>query len=200
MTSPSDAPPALPVRKVTVNQIVAWNIAWYRREADLKQRELAGRLGWPQHRVSEAERSWDGDRTREFDAQLLTELAAALGVPLLALFLPPADDGAGQHYTLRFAGEEGRVRDMTDLMVIVTTDSDDDSPVMNAYRDRLRAASDFYLRPEWAQEVRRWLAPHDEKQARADRVSKLRSRRLELLDLAGELEDLADALDEDGDQ
>lgn len=74
----------------TPNQVVAWNMARYRKAAGLSQAELGKRLGgWSAVSVSAAERSWDGKRIRKFDADELIAVASALGVPVFALFLPP---------------------------------------------------------------------------------------------------------------
>jgi transcriptional regulator with XRE-family HTH domain len=73
---------------VTADQVVAWNLAWYRRAAGMTQRELEEELGWKPGRASEAERSWDSGRTREFNAQLLADLATILGIPVAGLFNP----------------------------------------------------------------------------------------------------------------
>ena len=51
METESDAQPDLPRRLVTVNQIVALNIAWLRRQAGLTQEELGDLLGWPQNKL-----------------------------------------------------------------------------------------------------------------------------------------------------
>src|ERR1700690_800863 len=83
-----------PAEQVTVDQLVALNIRHWRNAAGLTQADLGGRLGWSAANVSAAERSADPARDpRRFDAQTLTEIALALGVPLAALFLPPGDDG-----------------------------------------------------------------------------------------------------------
>src|SRR5580704_18026639 len=84
----------LPERTVTVNQLVAYNMAFYRKAAGLNQEELGVRLGgWSAASVSAAERSWDSGRVKKFDADEVAGIAAALGVPVIAGFLPPEDDG-----------------------------------------------------------------------------------------------------------
>src|SRR5260370_31560685 len=80
-------------RHVTINQVVAHNVTRFRKAAGLTQEELGERLGgWTKAAVSEAERTWDGKRIRQFVADTLAALATALGIPLLALFLPPDQD------------------------------------------------------------------------------------------------------------
>jgi transcriptional regulator with XRE-family HTH domain len=178
-------------RQVSINQVVAWNIAWYRRAAGLTQKQLGEALGWSAPSVSEAERSWDSGRTREFDAHTIAAFSLALGVPLLALFLPPGEESEPERYLFRAAGA---ALDMGDLMALIMPDSGDDTPVMGAYRDRLRAAVTRYLDPSWAGEVARWLTEAAEPELRADRAARLRSERAMLLQIAGELGDIADAL------
>lgn len=146
----------VPIRVVTANQVVAWNIAWLRREAGMKQRELADLLGWPENKVSEAETSWNGKRTREFDAETIVALAVALGVPVNAFFLPPADDGEEVSYVIRPPGSTEEL-DMADLLAISITDTDEQTDVMTSYRRRLLASVGRYLGEEWEHEVAGWL-------------------------------------------
>jgi transcriptional regulator with XRE-family HTH domain len=184
----------------TLDQVVAWNIAWYRRAADMTQQELGRELGWPKNRVSEAERSWDGKRTREFNAQLLADLATALGVPLLALFLPPYEPDA----SYLFPAPGGRdLLGMDDLMWLVMPDAGGTTPAMNAYRNRFQAAVTRHLDDDWAREVASWLEKAEDKRLLADRAERLAARARELRGAARELQELADAIrpddDEDGD-
>lgn len=178
---------------VTVNQVVAWNIAYYRRVAGLTQKELGEWLGWTNNAVSEAERSWGGARVREFDAQTLAQLCLALGVPLIALFLPPDETGTARYV---FTGPGGGVHDMADLTArIVMPDSAGDAPAMEAYRDRLRSAVTRYLDPEWAEEVAGWLREIDDGERLDDRAERLRARQAELIQAAEEIGDLASAIE-----
>lgn len=171
---------------MTVNQIVAWNIAWYRREAGLTQQELADRLGWPQNKVSEAERSWSGRRTREFDAQILAMLALALEVPLIALFLPPEDD-AGRYIFVADdcdCGSHGRYYGMTELMtLVVMPESDSDTEVMAAYRRRLLGAIGRYMGQDWESEAARWQKRAEGREAVAEYARRLRGIEARLLAL-----------------
>jgi transcriptional regulator with XRE-family HTH domain len=182
---------ALPPRLVTVNQVVAWNIGWYRRQAGLTQLQVAEQLGWPQNKVSEAERSWDGKRTREFDAQLLADLAAVFGVPVVAFFLPPLDAGA----EVVFPGPDGEPRTMTDLMWLAMPDNDDETPVLTAYRRRFRLQGQQYLDKEWQDESSRWFAPPGEAQVMADRAAALRARAANSRDAAILDEQMAEDLE-----
>lgn len=76
-------------QSVTANQIVASNIAHYRKAAGLTQAELGARLGISAANLSAAERSCNGRRPRNFDAGELLALSLALGVPIPALLMPP---------------------------------------------------------------------------------------------------------------
>src|SRR3954470_302298 len=79
-----------PVREITPNMLVALNMAKWRQAAGLTQDQLGERLGgWNKTAVSAAERSWDGKRVRQFDADLIVRLAFILEVPITAFFLPP---------------------------------------------------------------------------------------------------------------
>jgi transcriptional regulator with XRE-family HTH domain len=195
----------LPAEHLTIDQLVARNMRRWRNAAGLTQDELGARLGWTGPRaaanVSAAERSADPTRdARRFDAQTLTELSLALSVPLIALFFPPEDDGEQVSYV--FSEPQGE-RDMGDLMgLVVMTDSDDDQPVMEAYRERFRAAVHHYLDEKWRPEVAAWLAQIEERQLRADRAERMRAaadRMREDRDAidrgADELDSLADAID-----
>jgi transcriptional regulator with XRE-family HTH domain len=183
------------VRLVSVNQIVAWNIAWLRREATLRQEDLADRLGWPKNKVSEAERSWNGKRTREFDAHTLVSLAVALGVPVNAFFVPPLDDGQEVTYVIR---PEGQDEDwgMEDLMGLAMPDTDEDTAVMASYRRRLVAAVGRYLGPEWEKEVARWLRRTFGRNALTEGALHLRALAASMLTDAARIGGFADALEE----
>lgn len=155
MDSSPDGPPA---EKVTVDQLVALNIRHWRNAAGLTQAGLGERLGWSAANVSAAERSVDPARdARRFDAQTLTELALALGVPLAALFLPPDDDGERASYRITASG---RTWDMGDLMeLVVMPDATDDSPLLEAYRARFNAAAHRAATgPAYERLVSRWAA------------------------------------------
>jgi transcriptional regulator with XRE-family HTH domain len=200
--APANDYSSLPVAHVTVDQIVAMNTRHWRRAAGMTQEELGEQLGWSAANVSAAERSADEGRDRRrFDADTLTALCLALGVPLIALFLPPEDDGTVRQY--RYAtppgyGGSGELH-MKELMeLVVMPDSHDDSDIMAAYRHRLTTAATAYLDPDWSKEVARWLREVESAEERAIRAEHLRNRRAELLRTAGELGDLADAIDPDG--
>ncbi len=128
----------LPVRRVTVNSIVALNMAYFRKAAGLTQEELGERIGWGKSVVSTAERSSDAKRVRSFSAEDLIAISTALGVPLAALFLPPEDHGTAVRYVLDGPGHKNL--EVTDLLAYVSPAYGGDSPVMDAYRKRNIAA------------------------------------------------------------
>jgi transcriptional regulator with XRE-family HTH domain/vacuolar-type H+-ATPase subunit H len=137
-TLPQERGADLPVRRVTVNSLVAFNLAFFRKAAELTQEELGERLGWGNTVVSTAERSWDARRVRSFSVEDLMDIAMALGVPVAALFLPPEDHGTAVRYVLDRPGHKDL--EVTDLLAYVSPAYGGDSPVMDAYRKRNIAA------------------------------------------------------------
>ncbi len=127
----------LPARQISINQLAGFNLAYFRKSAGLTQEELGKRLGgWTKVAVSAAERSWDGKRIRKFDADELAAIAVVLGIPLIALFLPPPDTGITMRYVVKFPGEEQEVDLMTVLPRLVSALQGG----AQAYRDRLYAS------------------------------------------------------------
>jgi transcriptional regulator with XRE-family HTH domain len=178
-----------PVREITVNQAVAWNIAWLRRAAGLTQDQLGDLIGWTGSKVSEAERSFDGKRVREFNAQELAVLAVGLGVPIAALLMPPDAEGCA------FRDGTGGLRGMPDLFRLAIPDNDDGTAVMIAYRERWNARARRWLAddPRWLELAARWVGNiagrRVEVAARLrKREESLRLAATELGDLAGEIE------------
>jgi transcriptional regulator with XRE-family HTH domain len=184
-----------PVRKITVNQAVAWNIAWLRRAAGLKQDQLGGRIGWTSSQVSEAERSFDGKRVREFDAQDLAVLAVGLGVPIAALLMPPGEDGAEEGYAFRDGA--GNVRGMRDLLGLTIPDNDEETPVMVAYRERWAAMARRHLAgdPYWLRLAARWVGNIPGR--RAEIAARLRAHRDALLRASAEYGEFAEEIERD---
>ena len=185
------APAALPRRELTVNQAVAANIAFYRQAASLTQRELGERLGWSNVSVSEAERSFDG-RRREFDAQELCSLAWALGVPVLALFLPLPEDDREYRYTAGTA--ELGTAEMLEKIIVPNPD-DDDSPAVEAYRHRFSLIAERYLDPDWAESVGRWLHDRAPSDTRIGHAARLRAWAQEQREAAEMFEKMAAGLE-----
>jgi transcriptional regulator with XRE-family HTH domain len=91
--TPPPAPPA-----VNLNEVVAYNFRRARELRGLTQDEAAVQLErflgvrLPQASISALERSYGGDKRREFDAQEILAFACAFDLPLLWFFLPPPDD------------------------------------------------------------------------------------------------------------
>jgi len=142
----ADGAAALVVRSVTLNQVVGYNMAWYRKAAGLTQEELGQRLGgWTKVAVSAAERSWDGKRIRKFDADELVAIARAIGVPVSALLLPPHDAGTAISYELEGTSEAERKTQLTELLPYLLPSPNDQSPAMAAFRNRLIALGSSHL-------------------------------------------------------
>ena len=123
--------------KFTVNQLVGFNVTYFRKAAGLTQEGLGERLGgWSAASVS-AERSWDGRRVRKFDADELVMIAEVLGVPVPGLFLPPDEGGPSIQYVLDLGipGQET----CEDWLSLILPADEGESPVMDAYRKRLIA-------------------------------------------------------------
>ncbi|MFI9552625.1 helix-turn-helix domain-containing protein [Nonomuraea endophytica] len=87
------------LRVVSMNQIVAWNIAYWRRQLGFTQEELGqmiarhnGGVPWSKANVSAAERTWEGVRARRFDIDDVVMFAKVFDLPIAAFLLPP-DDG-----------------------------------------------------------------------------------------------------------
>ncbi len=124
----------LPVRRVTVNSIVALNMAYFRKAAGLTQEELGERIGWGKSVVSTAERSSDAKRVRNFSAEDLIDISTALGVPMAALFLPPEDDEVAVRYLIATAAGDKYATWL--LGFFFPTFQGGSSPAMDAYRHR----------------------------------------------------------------
>jgi transcriptional regulator with XRE-family HTH domain len=185
-----------PDAQVTINQIVAWNMAWLRKAAALTQAQLGERLGgWSVAAVSAAERSWDGRRVREFDANTLLALAEAFGVPIVALFLPPTGDGVETRYVWHAHEQDADCRDMADLAARLLPDSEEESHVMDAYRARLVAVSARYLEPDWDEDVRAWMSESTTAGIRRGRLRRIQWQREALLSAADDLGKIAEAIE-----
>ena len=145
----------LEVRSVTLNQVVGYNMTWYRKAAGLTQEELGQRLGgWSKVAVSAAERSWEGKRVRKFDADELVAIARAFGVPVPALLLPPHDAGTAIIYELKGNSETELKTQLTELVPYLLPSPDDQTPVMTAFRNRLMALGASHLTGADAKAIR----------------------------------------------
>ena len=138
---------ALPGEHVSIDQIVALNIRYWRRKAGMTQEELGERTGWSAPNISAAELSaTTGKDRRRFDAHTLVTFAQALGIPLAALLMPPPDDGIARRF--EYHAEPGTCSDMPVLASLLLSDpSDDDTPVMQDYRERYATMITRYLDP-----------------------------------------------------
>lgn len=126
-------------RVVTLNQLVGFNLRWFRLAAGLTQEELGRRLGgWSKGVVSAAERSWDSDRVRQFDGDEIVQIATVLGVPIIAMFLPPPDAGTAVDYVFDL-GAQAPIDLATLLAHIAPPYRQEDTPAAVAYRERLIA-------------------------------------------------------------
>jgi transcriptional regulator with XRE-family HTH domain len=192
----SDEYAALPAEDVTIDQVIAWNMRYWRLASFMTQEEFGRRIGWSAANVSAAERSVEEHRDRRrFDAQTIAEIAEALRLPIGALFLPPADDGQGRRYQWHQGGKDPAPRDMASLMRLAMLDNDHETEVMEDYKDRFRGAVTAYLDEEWGEEVGTWFAPVDDKEARAEQAARFRSRQATLLRMAAEDGELAEFLE-----
>ncbi len=196
ITADSDTYEGLPGEHVTVDQLVAFNIRHWRRAAGMTQEELGERIGWSAANVSAAERSADGDRERRrFNAQTIASAAIALGVPILALFLPPPDDGIRQRYLFHQREQDADCLSMTDLMQAVLPDTGDHTAVLDKYRHRFQAAVTYYMDPGFGGQVARFMREATDDELRADRAARLRQRQAEAEAMAAEFADIAEALE-----
>ena len=100
-----------PYEPVTPNQVVAYNLARarsYRRWTQDQAREaLAPYLGvkWSKASYSSAERSMDGVRIRQFDADEIVAFARAFKVPIVWFFMPP-DPAAADGIPIRLSAPD----------------------------------------------------------------------------------------------
>ncbi|MET9704752.1 helix-turn-helix domain-containing protein [Streptomyces griseus] len=152
-------PPAadeLPEVDITMNQVVAYNIAYFRKIRGLTQEELGKRLepitgkAWSKATMSAVERSWSGARVRSFDADELAAFSQALGYPVSALLLPPEEDGASVQYRFKNVGEGGwsthpKSHGTGEGLMGQLFISEYGDPLEEAYVERLQTAFDFYF-------------------------------------------------------
>lgn len=189
-TAQPEAAGELPVRLVTVNDVVSMNLGHYRKAASLSQQELANRIGWLKQVVSTAERSWEGRRVRNFTAGDLIDIAFGLDIPVAALLLPPEDDGTAFTYLVDGL-HGGGPRPLRDLLPLAMADSyayAGHSPAVQEFRRRLvalgyrqqerikRAAVDESDDKTWAAlEALRSVAEHAVAAATGDQASTLQA-------------------------
>lgn len=177
---------------VEANQIVAYNLSYYRRKAGLTQEELGERIGWSKVVVSSAERSWHSNRPRQFTANDLVALSDALGIPLQAFLLPPPDDGHGSTYLLT---QDGGDLSMADLMQAVVTDPGQDTPVLDAYRTRYVAATRRYGGTDFGDQVAEAMREATDLEMLIDRRDMLANRQADLANFHSEMGQIVEAID-----
>jgi len=137
----------LPIRIVSVNDVVSMNLANFRKAAGLSQQELADRIGWLKSVISTAERSWEARRKRNFTVGDLIDIASGLGIPTAALLLPPEDDGVAVTYMVDGLHGTGP-QPLRDLVPMVMADSSayaGESAAVKEFRRRL-LATDWHRR------------------------------------------------------
>jgi transcriptional regulator with XRE-family HTH domain len=87
-----------PLKLLTANQVVAYNLARIRKALGLTQQQAADLLAdhvgarWSKTVYSAAERSYDGTRIRQFTADDLVAFSIAFQVPVIYFLLPPRED------------------------------------------------------------------------------------------------------------
>jgi hypothetical protein len=97
--------------------------------------------GWSVASVSAAERSWDGRRVRKYDADEVVRLAAALGVPVIAMFLAPPDAGTAVDYVFEYGADraDGHAGLLELLTHIAPPYEAGETPAAAAFRERIIA-------------------------------------------------------------
>jgi transcriptional regulator with XRE-family HTH domain len=134
-----------PYKAITPNMLVAYNTTRWRKASAMTQEELGKKLGgWTKRAVSAAERSWEGTRVRQFDADLIADLASIFRVPVPAFFLPPADDQDAFIYVIQ--GDDGGHIPMGDYfsMLMPEPDFEADSAAGTAYQQAVITATALY--------------------------------------------------------
>jgi transcriptional regulator with XRE-family HTH domain len=111
-------------QSLTANQVVAYNLSRIRKTLGLSQEEAAKRLEpylpgkrWSKAVYSAAERSYHGNRIRQFTADDLVGMSLAFGVPIAYFFLPPRPEDRKEDAVLRSGDTAVRWRDLFEVMV-----------------------------------------------------------------------------------
>jgi transcriptional regulator with XRE-family HTH domain len=204
---PGSAYADLPGHHLTVNQVVAWNLIYFRKAAGLTQDELGERIGWSKAIVSAAERSWDGKRVRAFTADDIVAIAAALAIPIIAMFLPPEDDGVNLRYLIDLpikrqpdGGSLNMCYTMHDLMVHVIPEpgeddeSDDDYEVPRRYWNRYVGAINSYLRADAVGELADYVEDLSTEERIVEHLARLRGQYDALREMISDNDHIQEAL------
>ena len=174
--------------------VVAYNMAYYRRVAGWTQEQLGEPLGWSKVAVSAAERSWDGKRIRQFDADLIADLAGILEVPIAALFMPPEDDMVTCRYVIGSddTDETATMRWLLSHAIPEPTEPTgaDDPETMRVYEDRLVTAMNKYFEPAAAEMVAERLKKRAAEQQLAAALRDARASRENLDSFYGWIDEL----------
>lgn len=188
------------VKIVTMNQLVAFNVAYWRKYLGGTQEELGKRIAefnrgepWSKANVSAAERTWEGSRVRRFDADDLLMLARVLEVPIAGLFLPPEDAGPKVRYVIGDSAlppdDESHLEMGDFLSYLITLDEEDDCGcgALGRYGRRFEALVDYYIGHGT---YRRWVkeSEQEDRQSNIAQLSRVRTQVKELRGLLGDLE------------
>lgn len=97
-TAKNPAPSTYEPKVANLNEVIAYNFraarelrGWTQEEVALRLEPLLGQR-LPQASISGIERTYGGDRQREFDAHEILAFALAFDLPMIWFFLPPRDD------------------------------------------------------------------------------------------------------------
>ncbi|WP_326786422.1 helix-turn-helix domain-containing protein [Streptomyces sp. NBC_00151] len=184
---PVDLRNASPQEIPTINQLVAYNMTKARRSRDWTQQEVADRLErytgrpWSKASISAAERSWQGGRSRKFDANELVALSVIFEMPLAYFFLPPEDGSARAVYMAQPEDRNAANPQIAGIPLLLKRALMDRSPSRQDYDFFTRApmAVRNYVGEEWHPPV--FLSP--------EMVENLRSIPVETLTGAGHAHD-----------
>jgi transcriptional regulator with XRE-family HTH domain len=97
-TAKKSAPSTYAPKVANLNEVIAYNFraarelrGWTQEEVALRLEPLLGQR-LPQASISGIERTYKGERQREFDAHEILAFALAFDLPMIWFFLPPPDD------------------------------------------------------------------------------------------------------------
>lgn len=186
----------VPGEHVTINQVIGYNVARWRKAAKLTQAEFGERMGgWSNATVSAAEKSWDGKRIRQFTADDIVALALALDLPIAAFFLPPDDDGAGVRYLFHAHERGADCSDMAVLFGLLVIDSTGEGAAEEEWQSALSRAVSRYLDPERGAELISYLEDMTDSEQRAQRLRRIQAQRAAVLELVADLDQIALAIE-----
>lgn len=183
-----------PKRAVTPNMLAAYNMARWRRASGMTQEQLGEELGgWTKNAVSAAESSWNGGRKiRQFDADLIADLASVFRVPVAAFFLPPPDDGDAVRYVI--TADDGGPVTMGEFLSLLwpEPDWDAETPAAAAYQQAVISAMAKYGGGEAAEALAGAVADLVAEEEIRDALAGARANREALAGLHSLVDRLAD--------